>query len=309
MPEFASREYWDERFSNDSSRFDWLVPAIVLCDIADEWVEADGLRKADILHIGCGTSDSSILRRLVDNPSQIHNVDYSATAVEAERAREQETLAKEPEDQHDQPWVDMTSEKRDSVQPSSPQAMRWSCLDLLSLDSTISLMEQQYERGRLFDLILDKSTSDSISCGANLNLQLPFPLSINGWTRGVLVSGVAQLAEIHPLHILAVHLAALTTPRTGKWITISYSEDRFPFLPPFPQSASHGFLAESTIQAGFPHPNKLWRLEAKEKIEPEAQKEETLAQRRKRLKEGIIHRPQVSHWLYILVRTDVVVTD
>ena len=306
MPEFASRGYWDERFSNDSSQFDWLLPASALCDVVEEWVEAEALRKADILHVGCGTSDSSVLRRLVDNPSQIHNVDYSAAALEAERAREQETLAKESEDQ---PWIDMASEKRDSVQPSPPQAMRWSCLDLLSLDSTISLMEQQYERGRLFDLILDKSTSDSISCGGDLNLQLPYPLSINGWTRGVLASGVTQVAEIHPLHILAVHLAALTTARTGKWIAISYSEDRFPFLPPYPHSASHGFLAENTIQAGFPHPNQLWRLEAKEKIEPGREKEETLAQRRKRLKEGIVHRPQVSHWLYVLVRTDLVVTD
>ena len=269
-------------------------------------MDGERLRKAEVLHIGCGTSDSSVLRRLVDSPSQIHNVDFSAAAVEAERTREQEALQTQPEQQ---PWIDTASDKRDSLQPFPPQPMRWSCLDLLSLDATISLMEQQYERGHLFDLVLDKSTSDSISCGANVHLQLPYPLSINGWTRGVLASGVAQIAAIHPLHALAVHLAALTTPRTGKWIAISYSEDRFPFFPPYPRSASHGFLEESTIQAGFAHPNQLWRLEAKEKVEPDVEKEETLAQRRDRLKKGIVHRPQVSHWLYVLVRTDVVVTD
>lgn len=306
MPEFASREYWDERFSNDSSCFDWLLPASALCDVAEEWVEVEGLRKAEVLHIGCGTSDSSVLQRLVESSSQIHNVDYSAAAVEAERTREKERLAKESEEQ---PWIDLATEKRDSVRPSAPQLMRWSCFDLLSLDSTITLMEQQYDRGRLFDLILDKSTSDSISCGGNLNLQLPYPLSINGWTRSIMASGVAQIAELHPLHLLAVHLAALTTPRTGKWIAISYSEDRFPFLPPYPRSLSHGLLPETTIQSGFPHPNQLWKLQAKEKIEPEAEKDETLAQRRDRLRRGIVHRPQVSHWLYVLVRTDVVVTD
>jgi SAM-dependent methyltransferase len=306
MPSFASREYWDERFRNDSSPFDWLLPAAALRDVAEEWVGGAALRKAEILHIGCGTSDSNVLRELVDDPSQVHNVDYSAAAVEAARAREQDAQSTAAE--HESPW-EAEAEKHDSLQPRpQAQCMRWSCLDLLSLDSTLSLAEQQSERGRTLDLILDKSTSDSIACGSDIRLQLPYPLSINGWTRGVLASGVVQHADIHPLHVLAVHLAALTTPRTGKWIAISYSEERFPFLPPYPRSASHGFLPESAIQAGFPHPNQLWRLEARERIEPDAE-EETLAQRRKRLKEGTVHRPKVSHWLYVLARTDVIVTD
>ena len=305
MPSFASREYWDERFSNDSSPFDWLLPATALRSVAEEWVDSSALRKAEILHIGCGTSDSSVLTGLVDSPDQVHNVDYSTAAVEAARKREQEAHSDATEDEP----LDAEVWKHDSVQLTPPpQYMRWSCLDLLSLDSTLSLVEQQSERGRTLDIILDKSTSDSIACGTDRRLQLPYPLSINGWTRGVLASGVVQYADIHPLHVLAVHLAALTTPRTGKWIAVSYSEDRFPFLPPYPRSSSHGFLPESAIQAGFPHPNQLWRLEAKEKIEPDSE-EETLAQRRKRLKEGIVHRPKVSHWMYVLARTDIIVTD
>lgn len=307
MPSFASREYWDERFGNDSSQFDWLLPATALRDVATEWVDGGKLRKAEILHIGCGTSDSGILRELVDSPDQIHNVDYSTTAIEAARGREQEVQTKQDDDD---PLLETEPGKHDSVQlQSPPRYMRWSSLDLLSLDATLSIAEQQSERGRMLDLILDKSTSDSISCGSDIGLQLPYSLSINGWTRGVLASAVFQQFDIHPLHVLAVHLAALTTPRTGKWIAISYSDDRFPFLPPYPRSASHGFLPEDAIKAGFPHPNQLWRLETKEKIEPEAEKEETLAQRRKRLKEGLVHRPKVAHWLYVLQRTDVVVTD
>jgi hypothetical protein len=306
MPSFASREYWDERFGNDSSPFDWLLPATALRDVAEEWVGGGALRTAEVMHIGCGTSDSKVLRGLVESPDQIHNVDYSAAAVEAARAREQEAQSKAAEDE---PILEADAWKRDSVQLRPPtQCMRWSCLDLLSLDSTLSLAEQQSERGRTLDVILDKSTSDSIACGSDIRLQLPYPLSINGWTRGVLASGVVQHADIHPLHVLAVHLAALTTPMTGKWIAISYSEERFPFLPPYPRSSNHGFLPESAIQAGFPHPHQLWRLETKERIEPEAE-DETLAQRRKRLKEGTVHRPKVSHWLYVLARTDVIVTD
>ena len=307
MPSFASREYWDERFDNDSSQFDWLLPATALRDVAVEWSGAESLRKAEVLHIGCGTSDSGILREIVDSADQIHNVDYSAAAVEAARKRELEARDQKADDEL---LLGTARWKHDSVQlNSSSRYMRWSCLDLLSLDATLSLAEQQSERGRMLDLILDKSTSDSISCGSDISLQLPYPLSINGWTRGVMASAVFQSFDIHPLHMLAVHLAALTTPRTGRWIAISYSDERFPFLPPYPRSASHGFLPESAIKAGFPHPNQLWRLETKEKIEPEAEKEETLAQRRKRLKEGIVHRPKIAHWLYVLVRTDVVVTD
>lgn len=306
MPSFASREYWDERFGNDSSPFDWLLPATALRDVAKEWVDSAYLQRAEVLHIGCGTSDSNALRTLVDSPDQIHNVDYSAAAVDAARSREQEAQAKEIEAE---PLLETEPGKHDSVQlESPPKYMRWSCLDLLSLDSTFSLAKEQSERGSMLDLILDKSVSDSIACGSDIRLQLPYPISINGWTRGVLASAVIQHVDIHPLHVLAIHLAALTTPGSGKWIAISYSEERFPFLPPYPRSASHGFLPETAIKAGFPHPNQLWTLQTKEKIEPDAQ-EETLAQRRKRLKEGIAHRPKVAHWLYVLERTNVVVMD
>ena len=307
MPSFASQQYWDERFSKDSSAFDWLISAAALRDVATGWIPAKVLLDAEILHIGCGTSDANVLREMVRSPEQVHNVDYSAAAVEAGRAREQEVLVKEAEAE---PLVDMTDSVQDKFRTESltPPSMRWSCLDLLSFYATLSLAEQQPERGKMYDLILDKSTSDSIACGSDVRLQLPYPLSINGWTRGILASGVVDHADVHPLHILAVHLAALTTPRTGRWIAISYSDGRFPFLPPYAQSASHGFLPDSAIKAGFPHPNQLWKLEAKERIEPRAE-EETLAQRRKRLKEGTVHRPQIAHWIYVLVRTDVVITD
>lgn len=307
MPSFASREYWDDRFGNDSSPFDWLLPATALRDVAVQWVDATALRKAEVLHIGCGTSDSTALRELVESPEQIHNVDYSAAAVDAARTREQEAQAGPVEDV---PLLEMGREMNAGAQlRTPPRSMRWSCLDLLSLDSILSIAQQQSERGQMLDLILDKSTSDSIACGSDIRLQLPYPLSINGWTRGVLASAVIQHQDIHPLNILALHLAALTTLRTGRWIVISYSEERFPFFPPYPRSASHGFLPDSAIKAGFPHPNQLWTLEAREKIDPEADKEETLAQRRKRLKEGLVHRPKVAHWLYVLARTDVIVTD
>jgi hypothetical protein len=306
MPDFASQEYWDQRFTKDPKPFDWLLPAKILHDVAKEVIDKTDLQSPQILHIGCGTSDAHILRRLVTDPKHVLNVDYSEAAVQAGSKRERELLASEHIDRLLEPG------KHDSVQDMAmdpPPPMRWSCRDLLSLPDTLAFLHsQQDDRGRLFDLVLDKSTSDSIACGAPRHVSLPYPLSIDGWTRRVRASGTHELKDVHPLHVLAVHLAALTTPRTGRWILVSYSEDRLPFVPPFPATASAGLLADDVIQAGFPHPYQLWQLEAKERIDLDDQ-DETLAARKKRLSEGYVHRPKVAHWLYILRRTEVVVTD
>ncbi|KXT12279.1 hypothetical protein AC579_5665 [Pseudocercospora musae] len=306
MPDFASQEYWNGRFTKDPKPFDWLLPAKVLFDISKEVIEKVELKEPAILHIGCGTSESHPLRTLpgIQHPKQILNVDYSQPAIHAASKREQELLA----DEHVQSLLEPGA-KHDSVQQSElPPSMGWSCIDLLSLHSALSLLHLSMNAGKLFDIVLDKSTSDSIACGPAVDTTLPYPLSINGWTRRISGSGTAQLASVHPLHILAVHLAALTRPRTGRWIVVSYSEDRFPFVPPFPATVSNGLLADDIIKAGFPHPHQLWRLEAKEQIDPE-ERNESLAERKKRIASGYVHRPRVSHWLYILRRTDALVTD
>ncbi|CAK4032128.1 Hypothetical predicted protein [Lecanosticta acicola] len=310
MPDFASQSYWDDRFSKNSSPFDWLVPAQALCQVTTDMIDPETVRMSQILHIGCGTSDALALRTLVESPEQIHNVDYSEAAVDAGAKREQEDIS-----QNQNPLGKESGDgegggsKHDSVRQPLPRHMNWSCMDLLALHSTLGLLHQRNSEGRLYNIILDKSTSDSIACGQDQHLTLPYPLSINGWTRRIVGCGTHQPGDVHPLHVLAVHLAALTKPRTGKWICISYSEDRFPFVPPFPATISNGLLSDDVIKAGFPHPSQLWRLETKEKIDLEEAKEETLAERKKRLSAGVVQRPRVSHWLYVLRRTDAIVTD
>lgn len=308
MPDFASKAYWEERFTADKKPFDWLIPATALRDVITDVSDTKTLRNCEILHVGCGTSESAILRELVGNPQQIFNVDYSEAAIGAAAEREQELLTEEQNSDH--PLE--TEESQDAVQRPIPlRGMRWSCMDLLSLDSTLSLLERQLdESGKLFDLVLDKSTSDSISIGQDVPLNVPYPLSINGWTRRILQSGTDDAtANVHPLHVLAVHLAALTTPGSGRWIAISYSEDRFPFLPPFPRTVETGLLGDDIIKKGFTHPHQLWKLEKKEKVDLDAIREETLAERKKRLSAGPIHRPKVTHWLYVLRRTSAMVMD
>ena len=116
MPDFASPEYWDNRFEKDSKPFDWLVPATVLRDVTQDMIEAELLQKAEILHIGAGTSDCFVLRDLVSNPEQIHNVDYSDPAVAIGQTRERELLIKEDEKDRDLDLLEITDNKHDSVQ-------------------------------------------------------------------------------------------------------------------------------------------------------------------------------------------------
>ncbi|KAK4506151.1 hypothetical protein PRZ48_004116 [Zasmidium cellare] len=321
MPDFSQQSYWDTRFAADQTPFDWLLPASALCTLARDMLDdPPALEKAQILHIGCGTSDSSVLRSLVRDPEQVHNVDYSEAGVEAGEGREREVMKSEGREVGEGDggvWEEGGEKKHDSasfqeiIKTPSSRTMRWSCMDLLSLQSTLGLLHHQLASKKLYDLVLDKSTSDSISCGQDIPLPLPYPLSINGWTRRLQNSGTSTTGSVHPLHLLAVHLAALTTPRTARWIVVSYSEDRFPFLPPFPQSTGAGMLDDGVIKAGFPHPFQLWKLERKERVEVgKAEEEETLSERRKRLSQpGYVHRPRVGHWVYVLRRTEAVVVD
>jgi len=299
MPDFGSQDYWETRFANDAYSFDWLLPVKTFLEFVGKWAPPNEIRKAEVLHIGCGTSDSSLLRNVVAEPRQIHNIDFSQSAIDAASLREKRNLE---DDAVQEPQRDSTNQSVDL--PETEQLMRWSCSDLLSLHSALDLLKRQQEFGQLYDLVLDKSTSDSIACASTVQTTLPYALSIDGWTRGISHSTVNQHIDVHPLHVLAVHLAALTRPTTGQWIALSYAEDRFPFLQPYPQTESHGLLPDSTIKAGFPNPSRLWRLGAKQEIV----KEETLAERKRRMSSGALYRPKTSYWLYVLVRTDALIT-
>jgi hypothetical protein len=171
-------------------------------------------------------------------------------------------------------------------------------------------------------VIVDKSTSDSIACSEDVFVPLPYPVST---IKAPATS--SQLSEspepIHPLHILAIHLALVAKPG-ARWISLSYSEDRYPFLH---QALAHDVgsrvsleptpisdatapdeddfddgldddlddIPQEVIDSGLPDPSTLWKLEAKYEIEvpdtaPGA---------------GAVHRPKVLHWVYVLQRTDV----
>lgn len=250
-PSFGDLEYWNIRFSKEDN-FEWLADFSLL----EPWLkqaiaERSGCKgEPQILHIGCGSSALSLqLRNLVDSPRQIHNVDYSDVVIGRNRRREEEML------------YSLGAE----IEPC-----RWSTLDLLSVSQIL-----EYE-GPGYDVIIDKSTSDAISCAADVSVRLPYHINTVSLTR---LNGMTE-AYVYPLDILANHLAYLARPGCS-WVVLSYSASRF------------SRVQDEVTTEGLPRPSELWNLERHEKIEQPPDPNDT------------VHRPPIMHHLYVLRRTDV----
>ena len=98
---------------------------------------------------------------------------------------------------------------------------------------------------------------------------------------------------IHPVCLLAIHLAALTKPG-GTWIVLSYSETRFDCLGS--EEGGDEYFHESKNVGTVPDPALLWIMVMKQEMISQAER-----------MDGSVHRPKIAHWLYILRRTDHVV--
>lgn len=246
---FGDVEYWDNRFTKEE-QFDWLADYAVL----EPWLRKAITRTSgQILHIGCGSSAlSTQLRELVTSPAQIHNVDYSSVIIERNRQRE---LKKSASSGH-------------TIEPS-----RWSTLDLLSASQILDFGASDEK----FDIVVDKSTSDAISCAEDVKAEIPYEIS-NLCTNQLNCSTTTQI--VCPLDILAVHLAYLARPGC-QWIVLSYSSSRF----------SH--WGDKSNTEGLVPPHELWKVVRHEKIEQPPDPKDT------------VHRPPVMHHLYVLCRTDV----
>ena len=315
-PSFGEQDYWNKRFTSNPEPFEWLEAPTALDLHITEALKASDERHPQLLHIGCGTSLLSFhLRAHVDKPEQIHNLDYSSVAVEVGRKREADIFKAEApatearngfldevgvkSSQHDQPEPNDTTE----VAPAQP-VMKWSSANLLDHASLLEAC-----RPSTYSVIVDKSTTDSIACSDDLYVPLPYHL-----VTSPMFSSKTTLTEssepLHPVHIMAVHLALVTKPR-GRWIALSYSADRYPFLQLQSGNASCNEagdkavrdddlddIPEEVIKGGFPDPSTLWRLVGRYEVEPQAPPEDLN-------NNALTHRPKVSHWIYVLERTDV----
>ncbi|KAJ7228198.1 hypothetical protein GGX14DRAFT_554300 [Mycena pura] len=318
--EFGHPEYWHTRFTKDPDVFDWLLPSNCLDKHISKAIEASTDPSPWIHHIGCGTSALSYhLRKLVKSPHQIHNTDFSVVAVDIGKRREGELFGEENasgqvhacrlEDSASATSPSSEHGTEDSnVAQGSRRSMRWSTINLLSLTDFTSLVS--HDKPHPYTIIVDKSTSDSISCVDDVAIILPYPLqpvttsTVKASRTTGTISQAKVKVKVHALHLLAVHLAYTTAPG-GRWFAVSYSGSRFPFLPPYPTSSDEGLLSAELLENGFVHPGRLWRLESHERVEvPAVPAEEGRGKGGQGRGSAVVHRPQVMHNLYVLVRTD-----
>lgn len=186
VSDFSSSEYWSARFSHETS-FEWLLPSgRIIPFIIDHLAPALSTRpQFRGLHIGCGTSD---LGRTVQKALQERNAGEKVEIVDADYV---------------------------AGSISTPGVLPLDCLD------GSDLRQKSPEEG--WDMILDKSTADAISCGP----------PISRTDDNVLVAGVAEEIESaasgkdeEPLDVLLRNMNNVT--RIGAlWISISYSSTRF----------------------------------------------------------------------------------
>ncbi|KAI5235455.1 hypothetical protein E4T42_09705 [Aureobasidium subglaciale] len=211
-----------------------------------------------VLHIGCGTSDLSFrLKKLVDNADQIHNCDYSELVVTRQRQREAQLLS---------------ASNGDATRGKT----QWSVLDLLDLKQVVEFKRREED----YDIVVDKSTTDAVACGEDVEVVLPYGINTTSSDQ----ASPMEKALVYPPCVLAVHLANLATPGCY-WVMLSYSAWRF-----------EGWEQER-LPGGLPTPGRLWALISHEKIIQPPDPQDT------------VHRPPETHHLYVLERTDVELKD
>ncbi|OTB18760.1 hypothetical protein K445DRAFT_19366 [Daldinia sp. EC12] len=166
MPaDFEKQSYWHERFLSETS-FEWLVSSESFMSIIEPYLSKYSLTHEDsprILNLGSGTSDlqNSLRSRGYLN---ITNVDYEPLAIERGRQLEQTAFG------------DVRT--------------KYVVADATQLTCDLS-------QDQKFDIVVDKSTVDAISCGGTTAF-----LRMASSVRQCLADG-------------------------GIWISLSYSSSRF----------------------------------------------------------------------------------
>jgi hypothetical protein len=213
-----------------------------------------------MLHLGSGSSDlSNRLRHLlfsdhnqdgctnIPSNAVILNVDFAAAAIEIGRRRELEEFG----------------DVRNGI-----GNMRWAVVDLLDWASFKRSCDEHC--GRQFNLIVEKSCTDALACGADVQLG-PF----YGDECGIHVSRELYSRPIAPEVAASIYLASVTQPG-GAWIALSYSAERFDFLRDAKQPAAVMWSIE-----------RIQEIPAVGNIEADG---------------GTVYRPQIVHFVYTIRR-------
>ncbi|KAL6910315.1 S-adenosyl-L-methionine-dependent methyltransferase [Trichoderma evansii] len=136
MPvDFDKQAYWHDRFSTETS-FEWLASSAEFMSIIKPILIKLEPSSARILHLGSGTSDLQNYFRLLGF-LDVTNVDYEPLAADRGRELEQQAFG--------------------------DVKMKYAVADATQLQLSNDSGDQDCK----FDLVVDKSTVDAISCGGD----------------------------------------------------------------------------------------------------------------------------------------------
>lgn len=279
-PSYEQQEFWESRFKTET-HFEWLgdgqdtlIP-VLRTHLQTPPFMYTPAHPPYILHIGAGSSTLSdaILdeyRKIYGTSGAIEhivNVDFAQEAVDRGRERAKEMGHGE---------------------------VAWEQVDLLDLDDIVSLRAGVFQSrsDELFEIVLDKSTSDAISCGEDTVLDKKHltksPKRLHPWIAAALSASPKDILTLSRLDVLAVHLALLVRPG-GIWIVLSYSKRRFPSF----QEVEEGDVDRLGV-------DRFWSLKGVVPVTVSPKKGGSEG-------ETTVHTPEISHYLYVLRRTDVAV--
>jgi hypothetical protein len=314
VSDFSSSEYWSTRFEKERS-FEWLASSKalgpVVLNLAKELVRSRSSASAtagqpmagkaignttsaaprtsigsngedppiNILHFGCGTSTlGPYLSRLLQTENinaQVVDADYVADSI----------VAAGPALSRSATWQGASRTGAEGGQVEVP-LINLDVLDLRQLRDTAPAGG--------WDLLVDKSTADAISCGPSLCRQRGRGMAGEAFRSER--AGAASEAEgqegeeeedlVEPIYVLCDNLASVTR-RGGRWLCISYSSSRFDHLGPI----THETHASS----------ESWRLVSRTPVdgaytgEPSSVSDGNGGKR-------VVYAPETNVWAYVLER-------
>jgi hypothetical protein len=235
VSDFSSPTYWSNRFSTEKS-FEWLIPSHLVVPLALDHITVHETRKDAHeleedggggggegklggktlrgLHLGCGTSDlGAVIQAALQNVCEEEDVEMDIRVIDSDYVAD--TITRD-----DGSGLGSGSGSKGKGEGAGTIL----ALDCLDLDDLVTKSRIMLGEGRGWDFIIDKSTSDAISCGP----LIPLPLSEFS-ARASANDHIDIDTDLEPLEVLLANMAKVTR-KGGKWISISYSEKRYACL-------------------------------------------------------------------------------
>ena len=305
-PDFSSSTYWSTRFESERS-FEWLVRSedlvpLIVDSFLHLWQSQEsrsdacagsgpssskpreaGRKPWRILHLGCGTSTLGQDVQLALQGTIRAPQHGSLAMAKGEEVAVVDTDYVVPSHR----CSSIPFEQCDILDPRSLETLIHKCRKLAR---SAPDPEDQVEEEGFWDMVIDKSTADAISCGPSIPR-----------TPG---SGPSS-SDRHPLDVMADNLGGVVQ-QGGIWICVSYSETRFDGIAQVSPgstvllNASHDIDkgTEAHRAGGSAVETPMWRLEK--------QVPHTTGSSRRVVKEAeterVVYEPESSIWMYVLGR-------